>query len=266
MTDERTTWHYGLVARWWAEFNLDGDDIEFFRRVIEQGGEPALDLACGTGRLLIPFLQAGLDVEGCDLSGDMLAHCSARAEREGLRAPLFEQRMCDLDLARRFRTIVICGSFGVGTTRAEDLAALRRIHHHLEPGGILAFDIELPNFARQGWGAWLSETRAKLPGPWPERGNRKTCADGTELELKSRVLSFDPLEQVTTRALRVEHWVDDRLASVEESQISLNIYFKSEVQLMLETAGFRDIRVTGGLTDDEARPFDDERVVFRAAR
>ena len=21
------TWHYGLVARWWAEFNLDGPEI-----------------------------------------------------------------------------------------------------------------------------------------------------------------------------------------------------------------------------------------------
>ena len=22
------TWHYGLVSRWWAEFNLDGPEIE----------------------------------------------------------------------------------------------------------------------------------------------------------------------------------------------------------------------------------------------
>jgi hypothetical protein len=35
---------------------------------------------------------------------------------------------------------------------------------------------------------------------------------------------------------------------------------------MLETAGFRDIHVTGGLTDEDARPFEDERVVFSAVR
>jgi hypothetical protein len=28
MTDRPQTWHYGLVARWWAEFNTDGPEIE----------------------------------------------------------------------------------------------------------------------------------------------------------------------------------------------------------------------------------------------
>ena len=266
MSTERTTWHYGLVARWWAEFNRDGADIEYFQRVIERCGEPALDLACGAGRLLIPFLRAGLDVDGCDLSEDMLGHCAARAEEEGLNARLSVQRMSELDLPRRYKTILICESFGVGTTRSEDLAALHRIRDHLVPGGTLTLDIELPNFTRQGWGAWVAETRPKLPSSWPDRGKRRTCADGTELELKMRILSFDPLEQITTRALRVEHWVDGQLAATEDSSISLNIYFKNEIVLMLETAGFHDIRVTGGLTSEEARPFEDERIVFSAVR
>ena len=51
------TWHHGLVARWWAEFNLDGPEIEHYRRYVEDG--PALDVACGTGRLLVPWLEAG---------------------------------------------------------------------------------------------------------------------------------------------------------------------------------------------------------------
>ena len=25
------TWHYGLVARWWSEFDEGGVDVEFFR-------------------------------------------------------------------------------------------------------------------------------------------------------------------------------------------------------------------------------------------
>ena len=56
-----------------------GPEIEFFRRSIEAAGEPALDVACGTGRLLVPWLQAGLDVDGCDLSPDMLALCWTRS-------------------------------------------------------------------------------------------------------------------------------------------------------------------------------------------
>ena len=60
------TWHYGLVSRWWAEFNLDGPEIDWFRQFVE-AGQPALDAACGTGRLLVPYLQAGLEVAGSDI-------------------------------------------------------------------------------------------------------------------------------------------------------------------------------------------------------
>ena len=264
MDGEAVTWHHGLVARWWAEFNRDGDDISYFQRVIERSGEPALDLACGSGRLLVPFLRAGLDVDGCDVSEDMLAHCAALAESGGLDARLERQSMGALDLPRRYKTVVICGSFGIGGTRADDREALRRGHRHLEPGGTLAFDLYLPNFEKRSWGAWLPEGRPSLPTAWPEHGDRKQCADGTELELKKRVLEFDPLDQVVRRELRAEHWVDGELVAAEESALSINIYFKSEVVLMLEGAGFGEIRVTGGLDDREAQPYQDERVVFAA--
>src|SRR5690349_21441515 len=136
-TNEAKTWHHGLIARWWAEFNTTGPEIAYFQRIIETNGEPALDVACGTGRLLIPFLQAGLDVDGADLSPDMLARCRERAEREGLAPNLFAQPVHLLDLPRRYRTIVFCGGFGLGGWRSHDEEGLRRLYEHLEPGGLL---------------------------------------------------------------------------------------------------------------------------------
>ena len=82
MGQDVTTWHYGLVARWWAEFNVGGDDVGFFWDAIERCGEPALDAGCGTGRLLLPFLRSGMDVDGSDVSGDMLGWCATKAESE----------------------------------------------------------------------------------------------------------------------------------------------------------------------------------------
>ena len=34
MRDDINTWHYGLVARWWTEFKVGGEDVEYFRDVI----------------------------------------------------------------------------------------------------------------------------------------------------------------------------------------------------------------------------------------
>ena len=83
------TWHYGLIAEWWAEFNKDGPEIDYFGRFVA-AGQPALDAGCGTGRLLLPWLRAGLDVDGCDVSADMVELCrdarpARRARADALR-------------------------------------------------------------------------------------------------------------------------------------------------------------------------------------
>ena len=116
MTDALRTWHYGLVAKWWAEFSEGGREIAYFQKYVERG-QPALDVACGTGRLLIPYLRAGLDVDGCDVSPDMIALCREKAEREGLSTTLFVQPMHELDPPRTYRTIFVCGGFGLGSNR-----------------------------------------------------------------------------------------------------------------------------------------------------
>src|SRR6266481_5829507 len=97
MNDRPQTWHYGLVARHWAKHNTEGPEIAYFQKQIELTGQPALDAGCGTGRLLIPFLRAGLDVDGCDVSPDMLALCREKAESEGPSARLDQQALHELD-------------------------------------------------------------------------------------------------------------------------------------------------------------------------
>ncbi len=262
MTDELRIWHYGLVARWWAEFNEGGEDVEYFRRAIAASGEPALDAGCGTGRLLLPFVRSGLDVDGSDASKDMVELCQAKAKSEGLSLNLYAQPMHALDLPRRYRTIVVCGAFGLGGTRAQDLEGLRRIHAHLEPGGSLVMDHFVPNLEAGGGASWMR--KSGLPQEWPESGERRRTSDGTELELRVRVLSFDPLEQTTTREICVRQYADDREVASETGSIDICVYFKNEVELMLASAGFREIRVTGGLEDRPPRPWDDARIVFQA--
>src|SRR5712691_1048617 len=85
MSAESGTWHHGLIARWWAEFNVaPADVLAYFSTAIRRFGEPALDLGCGTGRILIPFLRDGFDVDGVDVSADMIAEANAEAQRLGL--------------------------------------------------------------------------------------------------------------------------------------------------------------------------------------
>jgi SAM-dependent methyltransferase len=166
MTNQPQTWHYGLVAQWWAEFNVaTPTELAFYQGCIARFGQPALDLACGTGRLLIPLLQAGLDVDGCDLSADMLAYCRTKAAQARLAPQLYAQAMHALDLPRQYRTIYICDSFDIGGQRQQDAEALRRCYQALAPGGALVFNHYLPYAATPWWPYWLPEQRPQFPLP-----------------------------------------------------------------------------------------------------
>jgi SAM-dependent methyltransferase len=240
------TWHYGVVARYWAEFNVDGPEIAYFRKYVE-AGQPALDVACGTGRLLIPYLRDGLDVDGADVSPDMLALCRERAEREGLAAPaLYAQAMHELDLPRRYRTIYVCGGFGLGGTREQDLEGLRRLHEHLEPGGVLVMDNEVPYADAEHWKRWPKGTRDDLPREFRPPGERRRGADGTEYELRARLVDFDPVSQRETLEMIATMWRDGEPVAEDRYALHMNLYFKNELVLMLERTGFAEVDVRGG--------------------
>lgn len=258
------SWHYGVIARYWAEFNRSGPEIAYFQQFVETG-QPALDVACGTGRLLLPYLRAGLDVDGCDVSPDMLALCRAAAEREGLQVNLYAQPMHELDIPRRYRTIFICGGFGLGATRAQDRQALVRLYEHLEPGGLLVLDIEMPYADEGQWQYWLKEKRRTLPQPWPASGDRKVGSDGAEYELIARAVELDPLEQRVGWQMRARMWGDGALIADEESGLTANLYFRHELAWMLEQTGFRDIDVLGAHSGAPATA-DDNFLVFTARR
>ena len=77
----------GLKARAWDALRGDTsswDDRAFFLEVTKELGEPVLDVGCGTGRMLLDFLALGIDIDGVEISPDMLAILRAKADAAGL--------------------------------------------------------------------------------------------------------------------------------------------------------------------------------------
>jgi SAM-dependent methyltransferase len=261
VNDKVETWHYGLVARYWAEKNTSGPEIAYFQSQIEHFGQPALDAGCGTGRLLIPFLQAGLDVDGCDVSGDMLAYCQLEADRSGLSARLYEQALHNLDLPRKYQTIVACGVFGIGVSREQDFIALQRFYQHLLPGGVLLLETYLPYINAEKWSWWNKDARRVLPESWPEDIG-KLPEDGREYELYFRQVSVDPLKQHTVGEIRTILFKDDQVLADETRILTENHYFRNEMLMLLEKAGFTVEAEKGDWTDADAAAEHDVIVYF----
>ena len=259
-------WHHGLVAREWAEFATEtGQEATYFKSLIETSGQPALDLGCGTGRLLLPYLLAGLDVDGVDYSGDMLEHCRQRAEREGLSPDLYQQAMHDLDLPRRYKTIYACGVIGLGGERRLTRQAIRRCYEHLRAGGTFAFDLTARWNDEPAYLSRLPENRHSLPDEWPVSTERKLLADGSELEIAARNVSVDPLEETQTRQLRARLWRNGELLEEEVHTQRYEEYSKNELVLVLEHAGFSEIQIFGDYSDEPATA-DHKELIFVAQK
>ena len=263
MSNEIQTWHYGLVARWWAEFNEGGSDVAFFQKAIERCGEPALDAGCGTGRLLLPFLRSGLDVDGSDVSPDMIAWCAAKAEADGLSVNLYTQAMHELDLPRRYRTVVLCGVFGLGGDRSTDVEGLRRIHSQLESGGTLVMDHHVGKHDVGSDTMWQIPENLKLPGSWPEMGDRRRMSDGRELELRTRLVGVDAAARSIVREISVRQFDSGVEVANDAYSIVICSYSATEVENMLIEAGFGEVRVNGTLEVQDPA-LDAERIAFEA--
>jgi SAM-dependent methyltransferase len=253
------------MAERWAEFNNDAPEVPFFLQAIRRYGQPVLDLACGTGRVLLPLLRAGIDIDGADISADMLQYCQRKATNEGLLLNLYPQPMHAIALPRTYKTIYICGSFGLAGGHEKDLETLRRCYAHLEDGGALLLNIQAEYTSAESWNLWLHEQRQTLPQPWPEKGAGRIASDGSEHFGLFRMIDINPLEQSYTREVRLEKWLNGELVASEAYTLRGNFYFKHELLLMLNIAGFREITVSGGYTDEPANS-DHEDLVFTAIR
>lgn len=268
MSDAGVTWHHGLIARWWAEFNLPEDrEVDYYAAAIARFGQPALDLGCGTGRLLLPLLGRGLDVDGVDVSADMLAYARAAADAAGREATLVAQALHELALPRRYRTIFACGVLGIGGDRALDREALRRVHDHLEPGGAFVLWHEFPyaGLDETAWARWLPGRRSALPRPWPDAGERRRTAVGDEIELRTRLADHDPLRSRHTYEIEARLRREGSEVAREAYALHENLYFAPELLLLLELAGFHDVELEAAYEHRPATPDDDTVIAIARA-
>ncbi len=195
----------------------------------------------------------------------MVELCRQKAASEGLAPTLFVRPMHELDPPRSYRTIFVCGAFGLGSNREQDQEALRRLHDHLEPDGTLLLDIEVPYADSRQWRHWPREERAALPEARTPPRERRLASDGTELALKARIVELDPLAQRVTLEMHAEQWREGVLEAEEDRLLDIGLYFAHEVVLMLERAGFTDVAVEGDHNDRPATN-DDDFMVFVARK
>jgi SAM-dependent methyltransferase len=120
------------------------EDLPFWLSLAASRPGPILELGCGPGRVLASLAQAGHEIDGLDLSPQMLARAERRiAAHPRNRVRVIQGDLYRLALERRYGLILVpCNTFAyLDETSAQE--ALVRIRRHLLPGGLFA--AELPS-------------------------------------------------------------------------------------------------------------------------
>jgi ubiquinone/menaquinone biosynthesis C-methylase UbiE len=131
-------------------------------------GQRILDLACGTGTLAIELARQGYDVWGVDLSADMLHQADKKATKSQQAVQFRRQDMRQLHLPQQF-DLVTCSYDSMNyILELADIAEIcRRVHRHLDPGGIFYFDMNSLHALANIWGTKVeAEDDTEMPYIW----------------------------------------------------------------------------------------------------
>jgi SAM-dependent methyltransferase len=226
---------------------------DFYLGLAREAAGPVLDIACGTGRILLPCLQAGVDVEGVDLYEPMLRSLRAKAAAAGLAPTLHQADMSDFSLPRKYALVMIpFNAFIHNMTQEAQIRCLTRCREHLLPGGQFVFDTFFPSHEIVG----LAESTRVLEGevPHPVTGLPMRMYD---------TRTFDRVAQTQHSINELELLAaDGSVERVIRSQISARYIYKNEMQLLLRVAGFARWEVWG---DFDRRPLTQETDVMIVA-
>jgi len=229
------------------------EDIAFYVGEACQAKGPLLELACGTGRVLLPCAEAGALITGLDLSRAMITRCKEKLAIYGTdvaaRVRLVEGDMRSFKLPERFDLVTIpFRSFLLLLTVQDQLQALVTIREHLSDTGRLVFNVFVPDIsliaARSGdVGEPLTRFREFLD---PHSGHRIMMWDSRHYNLNEQLIEnmfiYDEVDE------------NGQVVRRYYKPLKLRWMYRYETEHLLARSGFAVQTLYGGF---DRRPFDE---------
>jgi SAM-dependent methyltransferase len=227
-------------------------DVPYWVETARSAGGPVLELACGSGRLLMPIRKAGVEVDGLDSSPAMIRRLKERAAMDGLAVRAEVADMRDFSMGRRYARI-FCGFNGFAhcETTEDQVAVLRCSLEHLEPGGALVIHMSYPGPAywAEPDGAAVLEHEAPRPG-----GGKLQLWDNRKKNIVAQRQDSE-----------VEIWelgASDRPQAVHKFSTSQRWVYRFELELLFRAAGFARWDILGGFDGRPLTAPDDQMIAW----
>lgn len=208
-------------------------DLSFYLEYANQHGSPILELACGTGRLLVPMAEEGHTIHGIDISDGMLDRCRQKISEHGLsgKAEVSKANMSEFDLPVKEYSLIFVAfrSFMHLFSQTDQISCLQCIHNHLKPKGVLIIDIYAPRFD-----LLVHEEDEEFV-----LRREFDLANGNRVKRFDKFLKGDIVNQLQRSEIRFEE-LSPSGTIVKETVVPLTTRytFPFEMRLLLEKTGF----------------------------
>lgn len=187
-------------------------------------GQRILEALCGSGRFLVPFWERGLEIEGVDLSAEMLAKLREKAPD----AAVYCQDLRTFAPGKVYDYIfVTSGSISLFTDPALCREVLQRLKELLAPGGVLVFAVDVLASRCPEDADYALTARAQTP-------------EGFALLLKSKN-HYDPRTQTQFMPGLYQLYDGPTLLLQEQMDFQTHLYRFGEMEQLLASLGFGSV-------------------------
>lgn len=226
--------------------NYEGFQEFYLNLARKYGAGGVIDIACGTGAVLLHLAQAGITIDGTDLSEAMCDVARRKAEEMGLNLHIFPADMTSFKSSRAYSLAIIARSgFMHLLTPQLQRTALLNIRAHLTEGGILTLNTFAPNP--------MFQTAQMQTGENDYTFRLEYTNNGGFREKIYNAISYDPATQVMSGNWKFET-LDDagRVIAERVRPLKMRQTYKQEMLYLIELCGFEVLHIYGDYYGSEA--------------
>ncbi len=230
----------------YSEFDAHEGFQDFYLELAKKyGGVGVVDIACGTGAVLLYLAERGIDIDGTDLSEEMCKVASDKAKAMNLDLNIYPADMTKFSSGRKYSLAIIArsGFMHLPTSKLQK-EALLNIREQLEDDGILTFNTFDP------WPGTQVEQMGTTPDDYSKRLEYVNC-NGNREEIYNAI-SYNPyLQQMYGNWKFVEYDKAGNVIGERVRPLLMRQTYRSEVFLLAELCGYEVLDIYRGYKGDK---------------